>query len=78
MEYTLRIKRYFFWRKYKVVGHAYVESQDKLDVFFKDGSVESIPSWSKHRLKLGQDWKLAVKEKMEKETGTNIKVNGEL
>ena len=47
----------------------------KLVVYFKDGSLQAIPKWSDCELKLGQDWKLATKLDMEKQTGQNIPLN---
>ena len=44
-------------------------------LYFQDGSIERIPEWSKYHFKLGVDWKLALKQQMEKEINQEVKVN---
>lgn len=45
---------------------------DAMILYYEDGGVERIPDWSKYYMKLGSDWKLALKEKMEKEIGREV------
>lgn len=48
---------------------------DAMIFYFQDGSVERICQWSNYDYKLGLDWKLALKQQMEKEINQEIKVN---
>lgn len=48
---------------------------DAMVLYFEDGSIERIPEWSNYYMKLGSDWALVIKNKMEKESGVNIKLN---
>lgn len=47
---------------------------DAMLLYFEDGSVERIAQWSSYNMKLGTDWKIALKEKMEQETNQNVKL----
>lgn len=49
--------------------------QNSMVLYFEDGSLERIGEWDKYDLKLGVDWKLSVKNQMEKEVGQDIKLN---
>ena len=77
MEYMIvyKYKASWFWKKQKVTGHSYNKEVDKLILFKKDGSLEEVAEWSKHHVKLGTDFIAAQKKQMEKETGTDIKLN---
>jgi hypothetical protein len=77
MEYVIvyKYKASWFWKKQKVTGHSYNKEVDKLVLFKKDGSLEEVAEWSKHHVKLGVDFVAAQKKQMEKETGTDIKLN---
>lgn len=48
---------------------------DAMILYFQDGSIERICEWSKYDFKLGVDWKLALKQQMEKEINQEVKVN---
>lgn len=74
MEYIVKYKKGFFWKKIKVKGHRLDKECNRMDFFLKDGSVLSIPEWSKYFMFLGQDWLIAQKEMMEKESGIDIKL----
>ena len=50
------------------------KSIDSMIIYFEDGGIEKIPEWSKYNLRLGVDWKLFVKSKMEQESGQEIKL----
>ena len=77
MEYVIayKYKSSLFWKKQKITGHSYNKEVDKLVIFKKDGALEEIAEWSKHHVKLGVDFIAAQKKQMEKETGTDIKLN---
>lgn len=49
---------------------------DAMILYFEDGGIERIPEWSNYFLKLGVDWKLAIKSKMEQESGVEVKLKG--
>lgn len=73
--YQFRYKKKFFWKKIQARGHKYHESVDRMDVFHTDGSVTSIPKWSNFYLRLGKDWVIFTQNKMQNESGQNIKLN---
>jgi len=72
---TYKYSRSWFWKKQTITGHSYQKDFDKLVLFKKDGSIEEIPEWSKHHVKLGADFILAQKKQMEKESGVDIKLS---
>jgi hypothetical protein len=74
MTYKIRYRRFLFWRSLEVLGHRYEPGMDKLVVFRPDGSVEEIPRWSRCALRLGLDWKEAIRKQMEKEAGQPVVV----
>lgn len=76
-EYSITYKnlKSWFWKKQTVTGHSYQKEIDKLVLFKKDGSIEEIPEWSKHHVKLGVDFIAAQKKQMEKETGVDVKLS---
>lgn len=78
MEYNFKCKKNLFWKTYKVVGHHVDTPNDRIDLYFKDGSIKSIGNWSKYDLILGADWVLAQKEYLEKESGKEVNINKEL
>jgi hypothetical protein len=75
MTYTFRWKRFFFWHSRRVVGHKYEDEQDKMCLYFPDGSLEEITDWTRCAAKLGTDWVLMVKAALEKEAGQAVPVN---
>jgi len=75
MKYILRYKKGLFWKKVTVIGHNYDSNQDKMILFFEDGSLREISEWKKCEIKLGTDWVLARKKAMEAETGVDVKLN---
>jgi hypothetical protein len=81
MTYSIRYRRLvfpFLWKKLKnIVGHKYDESQDKIVLFFADGSLREIGKWKECEVVLGVDWVLWTKKQMESETGTDIKLRVE-
>lgn len=70
--YTIRIKTFIFWKKYKIIGHSYDSNQNKLVLFFENGGIKEIPNWNKCSLELGIDWVLAKKKQMELEAQQSI------
>ena len=77
MQYTIKYKkpRSWFWKSETVRGHQFDELQNKLVLYYEDGSVREIAHWKDYEVKLGVEWVLAIKQSMEKETGTSIPVN---
>lgn len=76
--YNLKFKRGFFWKTLKnVKGHQLHAELDRMDVFFNDGSLLSIPQWSKITMKLGPDFFLHQKQHLESVTGQDLKIHKE-
>lgn len=78
MKYVIRFKHKsnLLWKKRTVEGHRYAQEIDKMILHFPESKIEEIPEWSKCHVKLGQDFFLAQKEAMEKETGVDVKLKG--
>lgn len=75
MEYVFHWRRFLFWKKTSVVGHNYDNKIDKMILYYKDGSIREIKKWSECEVYLKTDWVLALKSKMESESGQNVKLN---
>lgn len=81
MKYNFQYKKSFFWISKKVIGHGLERRSDgsfdenRMVLYFEDGSIQVIPNWSKCHLKLGTDWVIAQKTAMEKEINQPIKLN---
>ncbi len=75
MEYLFRWKRKIFWNYTKIVGHKYDENQDKMILYYKNGSLREIKKWADCEVLLKTDWVLAVRSKMEQESGQTVKLN---
>jgi hypothetical protein len=58
-----------------VIGHRFESDQDKMVLYFEDGSLREIKGWRSCELKLGVDWVLATKKLIEKEAGQEIVVS---
>ena len=78
MEYKIKIRRRFFWKTIKAVGHKLVAEIDRMDIFLKDGSIYSVGQWSKYDVILGTDWVLFTKKQMEEESGQDIKLKSNI
>ena len=72
--YKFKYKRKWFWKTEKVVGHSYQENQDKMCLYYEDGSVKEIVKWSNCAVKLGADWVRVTQKKMEREAGVQVPV----
>jgi hypothetical protein len=72
MEYRVKFKDGWKWRTFLVQGHRYEQPMDKMVLYFLDGSVREIPAWSRREVVLGVDWVLAVKKRMESESGQSV------
>lgn len=72
MTYLFRFRRRYFWKTLRVSGHSYSPDQDKMVLYFQDGSVQEIKAWKNCEIKLGSDWVLAQKKSMEAKTGQTI------
>lgn len=75
MNYVFNYRRNYFWKSCKVAGHKHDANQDKMILFFSDGSVREIANWKDCEVKLGTDWVLAVKKSMEKESGQPVNLD---
>lgn len=67
--YIFKYKRNLFWHKVVVTGHKYVEEQDKMMLFYPDGSIREIKKWVDCECFLGTDWVLVTKETIKEEAG---------
>ena len=67
--YLFKYRRFLFWHSKKIVGHKYEETQDKMIMFFDDGSISEIAKWSNCECRLGVDWVNATKEAIRDEAG---------
>ena len=73
MTYLFKYRRRSpFFTSRKVTGHRYEEKQDKMVIFYEDGSLEEIRKWRDCECALGTDWVLACKKTMEKDSGQTI------
>ena len=68
-DYWFKYRRKFFWRKFKVTGHKFEKEQNKMVLFFTDGSLREISNWNECEIALGVDWVLASKEQIKEEAG---------
>lgn len=70
MNYYFKFKRQnrLFWEKRWVRGHKYDSVQDKMIVFYPDGSIEEIGQWKKCWAFVGHDCIAALeKQRVEDE-----------
>ncbi len=67
-----------FFRSLTVIGHRLQTELDRMTLYFADGGIQDISSWSCCDCKLGSDWALAVKKEMEAKAGQPVIVNREL
>ena len=72
MKYKFKYRKGWFWKTYSVVGHRYEESQDKMALYFENGSIREISHWKDCEVFLGVDWVLAVQKAKEKEAGQQL------
>jgi hypothetical protein len=72
MTYKVQLKRFLFWKSYVVTGHQVISQEDKLILYFADGSVLALKGYHNLSLKLGVDWVLFQKKQMEQESGQTI------
>ena len=75
MSYIFKYRRNWFWSKETVKGHGYIANQDKMILYFPNGSVREIKEWSKCENQLGLDWVAATHKKMEKDANQSIPLN---
>ena len=72
MNYKFKFKNGWFWKTKVVMGHWYEEKQDKMVLYYPDGSLEEIAHWKDCCVKLGTDWKLVTQKRMEAEAGQSV------
>ena len=70
--YKFSYRRNGFWYKFKVIGHNYDTTQDKMAVYFEDGGVREIKHWKECEIRLGADWFVHKKKEMESQAGQKI------
>ena len=76
-EFTVKYKKYgsFFWTSKKVIGTSVDKESDRLMLYFAGGAMQEVAKFSNYDVKLGIDWVLATKDRLEKEAGTNLKLS---
>lgn len=76
MSYIFKYRRLspFFssWKKLKVSGHQLKIDQNKMVLFFENGSQQEIAKWNECEIFLGQDWFVHVKKTMEQSAGQKV------
>jgi len=72
MEYKFKYKRCWLWHTFKVTGHAYDDKQNKLILYFQNGSIREIKKWTNCEIFLGSDWAIVTKKSMEVKVGQVI------
>jgi len=75
MQYKFTYRRRLFWRSLFVIGHVYIAEQDKMALFFADGSVREIAHWRDCSVRLGADWVSAQRKSLEQQSGQTIPLN---
>lgn len=78
MKYKFKWKRRFFWRTLTVSGHDWDQAQNKMTLYFENGSLRQIKKWNECELKLGTDWVLVTKKIMEEKAGQEIKLDSRI
>ncbi|MEY2859112.1 MAG: hypothetical protein RLZZ74_3425 [Cyanobacteriota bacterium] len=71
-KYIFKYRKKFLWKKIEVIGHKL--EGNTMALYLENGGIQTIPNWDQYSLKLGVDWVIAVKENMESQTGTDIKL----
>jgi len=55
--YTFKWKKHsIFWNKRQVKAHRFDEKQNKMILYYENGSIEEIANWKDCSLRLGLDW----------------------
>lgn len=72
MQYLFKYRRRLFWKSHTVTGHGYDQGQNKMILYYPDGSVRELSNWSRCEVALGTDWVLSVKKNMEQKAGQTI------
>jgi len=77
MQYQFKYRKAgrLFWNKKQVVGHKFEQNQNKMILYFANGSLIEIAHWIDHEVELGTDWVLAIKKDMESKAGQQIPLN---
>lgn len=52
----------------------YGSRRDKMVLYFENGGIQTIASWDDCEMKLGTDWVLVTKNRMEQESGQDVKL----
>jgi hypothetical protein len=58
-----------------LIGHRFDKDQDKMVVYYRNGSVKEIAKWSQCEVFLDTDWVIFTKTQMEKEANTSVKLS---
>jgi len=72
-KFKCKRKRIGFWKTYVVSG--FRRDDNRMCLFFEDGTTLELCEWSKYDCKLGTDYFDAVKKVMEQKAGQSIPTN---
>ena len=71
-----RVGRFRLLEKAKnLIAHSYDKDQNKMLLFFENGSIREIADWTNCEFFLGTDWVLWTKDQMEKEANQPVRLN---
>jgi len=76
MKFKIKYKRMndWFYKTETVIGSNLDKDLDRLFLYKDDGSVLELAKYSQLTVKLGTDWVLATKEKLEKESNQTVNI----
>ncbi len=71
--FKIKIRKRFFWEEFIISG--FRQENDRMCLFFEDGSCLELSKWSRYDCQLGTDYFDAVKKIMEQKAGQSIPTN---
>lgn len=71
-DFVFKWKRSFFWYERRAVGFNYQREDNRMQLYFEDGSIFEIPEWNKCHCELGTDFHQWLLHKKELEAGQKI------
>lgn len=76
MNYVFKYKKAgrWFWKTIKVSGHGYIADQDKMVLYYPDGTIRELAHWKDYEVTLGLDWKETMRKQKSKEAGVSVEL----
>lgn len=62
------------WHAASVAGHRHDVEQDKMILYYADGSLREIARWKECECRLGTDWVIVVQKNMAAQAGQPIQL----